>query len=103
MSSVKEHKLRFSASVAVKWSGRGMVSVPALPYRGQWVVVRLGEYNTSVTCVSNGEKACDIKNLRKGRLICAVLNALPEYWQDWPKHAHEFRESLWWEWLQDVR
>lgn len=36
-------KLQFTSSVAVKWSGRGMVSVPALPYRGYWAVTRLNE------------------------------------------------------------
>lgn len=97
------HKLKFTSSACVKWSGQGLVSVPALPYRGIWAVVRLNEFNTSVTLITCGEKICDVRNLRKGRLICAILNALPEYWDNWPKRAHEFRESIWWEWLQEVR
>lgn len=93
-------KLQFTSSVAVKWSGRGMVSVPALPYRGDWAVTRLNEYSTSVTYIPTGEKCMDVRNLRVGRMVCAVMNAL-DY--QWPKQAHEFRETVWYEWLKAVR
>lgn len=96
-----EHKLRFSSSVAVCWSGRGRVSVPALPWRGVWAVTKLTEHYISVTHVIIGEKACQVSSIRKGRLICAVLNALPYDWED-VKQQREFRESVWWEWLQEV-
>lgn len=100
---MSQHKLKFSASVAVQWFGKGMVSVPALPYRGYWAVAKVSEFSMSITHIPSGQKIGDIANRRVGRMVCAVLNALPYDWNEWPKFAHEFRETVWFEWLKEVR
>jgi hypothetical protein len=96
-------KLQFSDSCCVKWSGRGMVSVPALPHRGFWAVTQVTQYTASITHIPTGEKIMDISNRRVGRMVCAVLNALPYDWQAWPKFAYEFKETIWFEWIKEVR
>jgi len=100
------HKLRFVSSVAIQTYDRGRLarkSVPALPWRGHWAVAKASDYSMTITHVLTGQKAGDVSNRRAGRMICAVLNALPYDWAEWPKCAHEFRESIWFQWLKEMR
>src|SRR5579859_7157271 len=99
------HKLRFVSSVAIQTYNHGTVvrkSVPALPWRGHWAVTKVNEYTITVTHVLSGMKAGDVSNRRVGRMICAVLNALPYDWSDYSKVVREFRESVWFKWLKAV-
>jgi len=103
---VPMHKLRFVSSVAILMHVRGKparVSVPALPWRGEWAVTKVSDYSITVTHVRSGQKIADVRNLRVGRVICAVMNALPYDWTDYAKVAHEFRETAWFEWLKGMR
>jgi len=99
------HKLQFVSSCAVLMHNHGKparVSVPALPWSGHWAVTKVSEYTISITHAPSGLKAGDVSNRRVGRMICAVLNALPYDWSDYGKVVWEFRDSVWFKWLKAV-
>lgn len=99
------HRLRFVSSCAILLHVHGKparVSVPALPWRGHWAVTRVSEYTITVTHVLSGMKIGEVTNLRVGRMICAVMNALPYDWSDYSKVVWEFRDSVWFKWIKEV-
>lgn len=100
------HRLRFVSSCAIQtYNGKGGMcrkSVPALPWRGHWAVTRVSKYTISVTHVLSGMKIGEVANLRVGRMICAVMNALPYDWSDYSKVVWEFRDSVWFAWIKAV-
>lgn len=100
-------KLQFTSSVAIlTYNGKGGMcrkSVPALPWRGHWAVAQVSDWSITVTHVISGMKVADVRNRRVGRVICAVLNALPYDWSDYSKVVYAFRETVWFEWLKEFR
>lgn len=100
------HRLRFVSSAAVLLHVHGkpmQVSVPALPWRGFWAVTQVSEYSITITHVISGMKIGDVSSRRAGRMACAVLNALPFDWSDWGKAVYEFRDSVWFRWVKELR